>query len=378
MKGSYSVGGQNEILDIYGEHCSFDGDDTPVHLRKKGLWPINRFTKVKRYWKQTRSPAVYWSGAPAWPPYETTARVLVTVDTVALPPVNSADVLSKLAGQWRQTDLNVGMYLSPEGRESAEMVYESMLRMANSARSLKRGDFGGFVRGLNHLPRSARRESFKKFEQGDISGSFLSAHLGWSPLIGDIFNLSENIRPIDPSVRRLSAQKKVKLNEVTFRKSAYSYSFDSKVITNKQQLRYTLDVTNEPNFSERFGLNNPFLIAWELVPLSFVADYFLPIGSTIDALGFISSVRGKGFIKEYSELQFTLKIPRMSVINPYQWTLNKDELIGHYSSSSFKRTPWTPSFGDPFRSMSVTVPSSLMRLSTMSALLHQRLIGLGR
>lgn len=378
MKGSYSVGGQNEIFDLYGEQCSFDGDDTPVHLRKKGLWPINRFTKGKRFFKQNRTPAVNWNGAPAWPPTEPTARVLVTVNTVASPPVNSADVLSKLAGQWRQTDLNVGMYLSPEGRESAEMVYETMLRMANSARSLKRGDFGGFVRGLNHLPRSARRESLRKFEQGDLSGSFLSAHLGWSPLIGDIYNLSDNIRPIDSSMRRLSAQKKVKRNEVTFSPSSNSFGFEAKVITNKQQLRYTLDVTNEPNFSERFGLNNPFMIAWELVPLSFVADYFLPIGSTIDALGFISAVRGKGFIKEYSELQFTLRIPKMSLINQWQWTFNRDELNGHYGYSSFKRTPWTPSFGDPFRSISVSVPTSLMRISTMTALLHQRLIGLSR
>lgn len=34
----------------------------------------------------------------------------------------------------------------------------------------------------------------------------------------------------------------------------------------------------------RFGLLNPLEVIWELVPLSFVADWFLPIGDYLSAL----------------------------------------------------------------------------------------------
>lgn len=33
-----------------------------------------------------------------------------------------------------------------------------------------------------------------------------------------------------------------------------------------------------------FGLINPAVLAWELIPFSFVVDWFAPIGNTLDAL----------------------------------------------------------------------------------------------
>lgn len=36
---------------------------------------------------------------------------------------------------------------------------------------------------------------------------------------------------------------------------------------------------------ERYGLTDPLTIAWELVPLSFVVDWFVPVGTFLDSLG---------------------------------------------------------------------------------------------
>lgn len=36
---------------------------------------------------------------------------------------------------------------------------------------------------------------------------------------------------------------------------------------------------------ERYGLTDPLTVAWELVPLSFVVDWFVPIGAFLDSLG---------------------------------------------------------------------------------------------
>lgn len=36
---------------------------------------------------------------------------------------------------------------------------------------------------------------------------------------------------------------------------------------------------------ERYGLTDPLTVAWELVPLSFVVDWFVPVGAFLDSLG---------------------------------------------------------------------------------------------
>lgn len=378
MIGSWTIGATNQLLGTYGESCSFNGDDTPYHLRKKGLWPVNKFEKSKSYFRQDRVNLVDRNGKPLSPARYNTPRSVVTVSSVSQTAVVPSDVLSDLASEWRNTDLNIGMYFSPEGRESLEMIGDGLKRVANSAIALKRGNFGGFVRNLNSLPRSARRSSARKFEEGDLSGAFLSAHLGWEPLIKDIWNASENLAPLVSGNRRITAQKKKPAATFTAKENSSYFKADFRVLTNKQQLRYTLDTSVAPTWTERFGLDNPFLIAWELVPLSFVADYFLPIGSTIDALAFLAKVKGKGWTKEYREAKFSLMVPKGSCINGMYGYFAPSDMRGLYGSSYFKRTPWVPSLTDPLRSLSCKLPTSVMKLSTLAALTHQRLLSLDK
>lgn len=43
--------------------------------------------------------------------------------------------------------------------------------------------------------------------------------------------------------------------------------------------------------ASQYGLNNPSLIAWELVPYSFVVDWFLPVGDYLERLGAFSGLK---------------------------------------------------------------------------------------
>lgn len=52
------------------------------------------------------------------------------------------------------------------------------------------------------------------------------------------------------------------------------------------KVRYRARAADLPG---RFGLLNPLSVAWELMPLSFVADWFLPIGSYLS--GFDANLR---------------------------------------------------------------------------------------
>jgi hypothetical protein len=48
--------------------------------------------------------------------------------------------------------------------------------------------------------------------------------------------------------------------------------------------------------AKELGITNPALVAWELVPFSFVADWFLPIGNF---LGFLDATLGLEFVSGY-------------------------------------------------------------------------------
>jgi hypothetical protein len=284
--------------------------------------------------------------------------------------------IDQLHDKWRNTDLSLGMYLSPEGRESVQMIGSSLLRIANSAHSLKRGDFGGFVRNLHELPRSDRRKAHKRFSQGDLSGAFLSAHLGWSPLIKDAFEASA-IEPPAPTRTRIRGSAK------GVARSFYvnAPQIPTSLRVDKSTLRVSIigDVSRQADFSARFGMNNPFSIAWELVPLSFVADYFLPIGQTISNMGFISAARfSQMWRKQYEEVSAVLSVPTGVLLNDGGWqnvqVTRGASVYRHFTD--YKRTPYEMNFASPLRGLTGSMPSSLMRLATISALTHQRILSL--
>lgn len=51
-------------------------------------------------------------------------------------------------------------------------------------------------------------------------------------------------------------------------------------------------IQEEESIPKLLGLMDPELVAWELVPFSFVIDWFAPVGSWLEARAFASSLKG--------------------------------------------------------------------------------------
>lgn len=51
-------------------------------------------------------------------------------------------------------------------------------------------------------------------------------------------------------------------------------------------------VSEHPGYMAQLGLLNPEIVAWELLPFSFVADWFIPIGSYLEARSITKMVTG--------------------------------------------------------------------------------------
>lgn len=364
----------------YYEYLRQTGGNTPLAMRLQGKWRENDYSSERilsekpiidrRFWTADRKRSILIPAARA----DLDSWYTIGSSVGAAP--NYSSLVAGLADEWRNTDLSVGLLLSPEGRESVEMVGDTMLRFANSARALKRGDVTGFFRNLNHLPRSARAKSVKRYEQGDLSGAFLSAHLGWSPMISDI----EAGLNIDPPVQQSQAIKTSKSwdgHYVRARRLPSGMTFTQKSIHVSQ---FVARVKEQPTMTERFGLANSALVAWNLVPLSFVADYFLPIADTIDSLEFIAAGRvDKVWYKEYLQQDWTVYVP------PGSLQYGTSGVI-YYNIVPYTRTVRWRTSSRTRKQLSMlqcmdwklTVPKSVMRLATMAALTHQSVLSLAK
>lgn len=374
MSKKYHSVGTSGTQSTYYELLDQNGGDTSPEKRKRGLWSENGYTLTKKAQTQNRVK-LYRNGIVGQQYPE--SRVFLDRQTVAWTSRYQdpafASVISRLGEKWRGTDISLGIYVSPEGRESMTMILDSLKKIANSAHALKHGDFGGAVRSLNRMPRKHVKRAHDRFSQGDLSGSFLAMHLGWTPLIKDIYTASQPIK-FGEKGQRIDARKAGSPSTGNW-KSPTSTSGTFKEVGS---LTLKGVIGRKPTWSQALGLENPFLIAWELVPLSFVADYFLPIGDVLDSLGVISQARfSKLFKCSYYKYELRGSLPAMTLfISPY-WR-NIEPANCYISSRAYKREPWVLSFSDVVKSIRVTLPSSVTRLSTMVALVHQRILALKR
>lgn len=218
----------------------------------------------------------------------------------------------------RRQDMALGVFLA-EFRESLGLLGKSMLTIARVIKALKKGrvsdalsalgdHYGGGVktrkRVLNRdrLNRQRSRKGLSSVSSSEYAANmWLELNFGWIPIIEDIYNIIDIINgslnsegdgilsfsgygelevPAATCNVQISARK-----ETVFGSSEhFQASFSGKL-----GLRYTSHATYRVNTDvisvlAQLGLTNPLEVAWELVPYSFVIDWFLPIGDWISSL----------------------------------------------------------------------------------------------
>lgn len=136
-----------------------------------------------------------------------------------------------------------------------------------------------------------------------ITGTWLEKVYGWAPLIGDIQNIGQ---AIDDHLNRYddSFERVVGYGEEVFEPGSWQYfeptqTGSSWILTQKerdlkkvivryygQAFRAALQSSDLVTMTQNLGLGlNAFVpTVWELIPYSFVADYFTNTGNLIDAI----------------------------------------------------------------------------------------------
>lgn len=228
------------------------------------------------------------TGWPAFTNYTTLKNVYVNDSFGSQNPGVTAEfpwgatddlaILGRLRTAVAGNEINFGVFLG-EGRDALRMIAKNATRIATALIALRRGQWDRAARALdlkNHKPAKVR-----------ASDRWLEMQYGWLPLLSDVYNGAEFLaRTLDaPFVKtyRVRYKRPGKLTPVPYTKPNIAEC------STTTQLIARLTEVDVPML---VGLTDPLSVAWELVPFSFIADWFLPIGNYLAARGLSQSLTG--------------------------------------------------------------------------------------
>jgi len=209
--------------------------------------------------------------------------------------LSSNGVIARLLEKARGAEFQAPVFFA-EARQTGDMVLSSARTLASSFRSLRRGDLVGAMRQLGLG--APTREEFRRFNRrhgrdawSAASNRWLELQYGWKPLLNDVKNAAETLA-------ETQADSSSTVGTVRSYQSLETVDIDSDFqveISPPGFARKTRRQTESWKGCWRFsptglstvaslGLLNPLSVAWELTYLSFVIDWFLPIGRYLETL----------------------------------------------------------------------------------------------
>ena len=172
-----------------------------------------------------------------------------------------------------------------EGRKSIEMMANRLIQIGRAFRALKRGYVYTFAKTLNIALKAGTKPRKIRVTSKWVSNTWLEYHFGWEPLVKDIYNSAAFLSaPFGlPVIKGRASIKKDIVFETTTGTSDRIHQRGLHSVEAHAHIQGQLRVTNSNLFlASRLGLINPVSVAWEIVPFSFVVDWFANVGQFIE------------------------------------------------------------------------------------------------
>jgi hypothetical protein len=321
----------------------------------RAKWNNYALTHVKR----TQIPPPVGFNVPVPPNYSATDMRGV----VGWSNNDDLRLLNKLAEAVKGHSFDLGINIA-EATKSYGTIVSNVRSIGSALLQLKRGNVAGALRLLGSGRRAPSRGQIASINAKDLSGRWLETQYAFLPLVSQSYEAAKALKAVTgPRKFRFSVGSSAKRNSQEGSDTTPNYSMLWHTSYSK---RLVAELYEGVELGRSLGLTNPAAIAWEIVPYSFVVDWFLPIGSYLSAWGVIPSLKGRFLTIEHGAV-------KNGAINDHTIAQNYAKSCCHQSRYCYGRV-FSTSLSVPHPSFR-SVPSALSprRLLSAVALIHQRL-----
>lgn len=301
-------------------------------------------------------------------------------------------VTNRNLDKMKDSSINVAVAYA-EREETVKTVTNTIKTVSRVLHNLHSGNFGGAAKALGiKPPKRARRRFEKAYSESStandianaVTGGWLGLQYGWKPLLQDVHGMAEQLAKVNlrgencNTVRcAVSSRASQTFRDVKTTKypqyapwlgtDEYTQSA-TQTQTIYQKIWYEVSSPLVHDLSS-LGITNPALVAWELVPYSFVVDWFLPIGNWLGNLDATNGLSFKGGFTTYHA-----KYDALSTITTLLYDKSRVDSVRIRLGSGFlrkrkvKRVPLTgyppnpfPRFKNPLSYSHLTSALSLLK-----------------
>lgn len=290
---------------------------TPDYFEKKSRGerlPVNELYRVKDRGEACRGTMTFTDTRPNYPdavytgPYAWESQYgypgNYPLASQAVWDALYARARARLLEKIKNQKVNLAQMFA-ERQQVSNMIASTATRLAKSYTSLRRGNLKGAAEQLGvTAPKRMEARFAKAYARNQSKASsqtWLELQYGWLPLIADVYGAAEAVADAHLGKKELQTVKTTLTEKVSPVSSTWTdgsvvkTTFGETFVTLKASCTFCYS-NPALHDASALGLTNPALLAWELLPYSFVVDWFMPIG---DALSNLDATLGCTFVDGY-------------------------------------------------------------------------------
>lgn len=304
---SVSIGSANSPYQLSDTSTGGNGLYETVNGFQRLRW--NDYSRTT--WKAVRQKGVEKRFGTIW--FNSTC-----FKTGALSANDTLSLQSRLLESVKGHQFNLAVNAA-QGKQTVDMVVNAVSSVGGAIRDLKRGKFESAARRFGVNPRPSR------LNEKDVSGRWLELQYGWLPMLSDVSEAAKAYESLTSGPRTSRVTQSLTRSKSVDSACSSAWTCKGQL---KETLRIVYEMTESISAPRSLGLLDPASVAWELIPYSFVVDWFVPIGTYLENLNTIPQLQGRFMTIT------TRRFQGSALTGPsYQWIEIPTEHVSYFNMS---------------------------------------------